>query len=74
MPTTPTELDGEAGLGLRGALGEDVLADDAIEEEPAAAEEDEVDEGYVLEDEDEESEPEEDEEETAPLSGPEDDF
>ena len=64
----------QTGLGLRGALGEDVLAEDAIEEEPAPAEEDEVDEGYVLEDEDEESEPEEDEEETAPLSGPEDDF
>ena len=73
MPSTPPEIDGDTGLVLRGALGDDVLVDEAIEEE-APAEEDEVDEGYVLEDEDEESEPEEDDEEAAPLSGPEDDF
>ena len=70
MPT-PASEDGD--VGIRGGLGDDALADDGLEAEPAA-EEEEVDEGYVLEEEEEELEAEEDEEDASPLGGPEDDF
>ncbi len=68
------DLDGGvAGIGgLRGGLGDDVLAEDLLDEEPVV-EDDEVDEGYVLEDEDEEFEEEEEEEDISPLAT-EDDF
>jgi DNA-directed RNA polymerase subunit beta len=62
LPASP-ELD-EGGLGRIGGLGDDI-ADEVIEEEPVA-EDDEIDEGYVLEEEEEEVEPEDDDEE-APL-------
>jgi DNA-directed RNA polymerase subunit beta len=62
-----------AGIGgLRGGLGDDVLSEDLLEDEPVV-EEDEIDEGYVLEDEDEELEEEEEEEDISPLAT-EDDF
>jgi DNA-directed RNA polymerase subunit beta len=61
MPAAP-DLDGETGLGRIGGIGDDVLDADVLEEEPPV-EEDEVDEGYVLEDEEEELEKEEEEDE-----------
>jgi hypothetical protein len=68
------DLDADvAGIGgLRGGLGDDVLSEDLLEDEPVV-EEDEIDEGYVLEDEDEELEEEEEEEDISPLAT-EDDF
>ena len=77
MPPSP-ELDGEpGGLGRMGGgigLGDDVLDADVLEEEPAV-EEEEVDEGYVLEDEDEELEKEEEEDEgLGPLGGGDEDY
>jgi DNA-directed RNA polymerase subunit beta len=76
MPASP-ELDGEpGGLGrLGGGLGgDDVLDADVLEEEPAV-EEDDVDEGYVLEDEDAETEEEEEEDEgLGPLGGGDEDY
>jgi hypothetical protein len=61
MPSSP-DLDGDTGLGRIGAIGDDVLDADVLEEEPVV-EEDEVDEGYVLEDEEEDLEKEEEEDE-----------
>ena len=55
-----------------GGLGEDMIEGDILDEE-LPAEEDDVDEGYQLEDEEEELEKEDDDEDVAPL-GPEDDF
>jgi DNA-directed RNA polymerase subunit beta len=75
MPASP-ELDGEPGLGrLGGGIGgDDVLDADVLEEEPAVEEED-VDEGYVLEDEDAETEEEEEEDEgLGPLGGGDEDY
>jgi DNA-directed RNA polymerase subunit beta len=76
MPASP-ELDGEpGGLGRLGAGigGDDVLDADVLEEEPAV-EEDDVDEGYVLEDEDAETEEEEEEDEgLGPLGGGDEDY
>jgi len=70
----PAELDGEpGGNGRIPGLGDDVLDADVLEEEPPV-EEDEVDEGYVLEDEDEELEKEEEEEEGLGPLGPEEDY
>ncbi|HEY0798843.1 MAG TPA: DNA-directed RNA polymerase subunit beta, partial [Candidatus Baltobacteraceae bacterium] len=60
----------EGGIGIPG-LGDDVLDSDVLEAE-AVVEEDEVDEGYVLEEEDEEYTEEEEEEE--PPLGPEEDY
>jgi hypothetical protein len=72
MPAQP-ELE-EGGLGrLGGGMGEDVLDSDLVEEEPAV-EEEEVDEGYVLEDEDEEQEKEEEEDEGLGSLGPDEDY
>jgi len=60
MPSPP-DLDGDHGMRRIGGLGDEVLdSADLVDEEPAV-EEDEVDEGYVLEEEDEELEKEEDE-------------
>jgi hypothetical protein len=69
------ELDGEAaGFGRAGALGDDVLDADVLEDEPAV-EEEEIDEGYVLEDEDEELEKDEEEDEgLGPLGGGDEDY
>jgi DNA-directed RNA polymerase subunit beta len=72
--STPAELDGEpGGNGRIPGLGDDVLDADVLEEEPPV-EEDDVDEGYVLEDEDEELEKEEEEEEGLGPLGPEEDY
>jgi DNA-directed RNA polymerase subunit beta len=68
MPTTP-DLD-DAGLGRIGALEGDVIDGDVIEDDLAQEEED-LDEGYQLEDEEEELE-EEEEDEDAPLAPDED--
>jgi hypothetical protein len=69
------ELDGEgAGFGRAGGLGDDVLDADVLEDEPAV-EEEEIDEGYVLEDEDEELEKDEEEDEgLGPLGGGDEDY
>jgi DNA-directed RNA polymerase subunit beta len=73
MPASP-ELDGEPGLGRIGGGGDDVLDADVLEEEPVV-EEEEVDEGYVLEDEDAETEEEEEEDEgLGPLGGGDEDY
>ena len=69
VPASP-DLD-DAGLRI-GGLGEDALADDALEVE-APPEEEETDEGYQLEDEDEEYSEDEEEEDESPL-GTEEDF
>jgi len=73
MPASP-DLD-EGGLGrIGGGLGDDVLDADLVEEEPAV-EEEEVDEGYVLEDEEAETEEEEEEDEgLGPLGGGDEDY
>jgi len=73
MPSAPeAEEGGMSRIG--GGLGDDVLDSDVAEEEPAV-EEDEVDEGYVLEDEDAELEKEEEEEEgLGPLGGGDEDY
>jgi len=71
MPASP-DLDGEPG-GI-GRMGEDALDADVLEEEPPV-EEEEVDEGYVLEDEDAELEEEEEEDEgLGPLGGGDEDY
>jgi hypothetical protein len=71
MPASP-DLDGEPG-GM-GRMGEDALDADVLEEEPPV-EEEEVDEGYVLEDEDAELEEEEEEDEgLGPLGGGDEDY
>ena len=63
MPASPELEDGALGrMGGGGGIGEDVLDTDIVEEEPAVEEED-VDEGYVLEDEEAELEEEEEEDE-----------
>ena len=67
----PSGLD-EGGIGGLPGLADDVLDSDVLEEEPVVAEEDDVDEGYVLEEEDEEYTEDEDEEE--PPLGPEEDY
>ena len=70
------DLDGEAAgaFGRPGGLGDDVLDADVLEEEPAV-EEEEIDEGYVLEDEDEEVEKDEEEDEgLGPLGGGDEDY
>jgi DNA-directed RNA polymerase subunit beta len=72
MPASP-ELDSDTGLGRIGGLGDDVLDADVLEEEPAA-EEEEIDEGYVLEDEEEELETEEEEDEGLGSLGPDEDY
>ncbi|GAC1499273.1 MAG: hypothetical protein NVS1B2_22880 [Vulcanimicrobiaceae bacterium] len=75
MPASP-DLDGDVGgMGRIGGLGgDDVLDADLVEDEPAV-EEDEVDEGYVLEEEDEELEKEEEEDEgLGPLGGGDEDY
>ena len=64
IPASP-DLE-EGGLGRIAGLP-DELTEETLEEEPAVAEEEDVDEGYVLEEEEEEPEAEDDEEET-PLS------
>jgi DNA-directed RNA polymerase subunit beta len=68
LPASP-DLD-EAGLGRIGALEGDVIDGDVIEDD-LAQEEEELDEGYQLEDEEEELE-EEEEDEDAPLAPDED--
>ena len=76
MPASP-DLDGDGGgMGrMGGGLGgDDVLDADVLEEEPVV-EEEEVDEGYVLEDEDSETEEEEEEDEgLGPLGGGDEDY
>jgi len=72
MPAQPDLEEGGLG-GMRGALGEDVLDSDLVEEEPPV-EEEELDEGYVLEDEDEELEKEEEEDEGLGSLGPDEDY
>jgi hypothetical protein len=74
MPATPS-LDGDGdGIACIGGLGDDVLDADVIEEEPAVEEED-LDEGYVLEDEDAETEEDEEEDEgLGPLGGGDEDY
>jgi len=69
MPSSP-DMDHDSGMPRIGGLGDDVLdSADLVDEEPAV-EEDEVDEGYVLEEEDEELEKEEEEDEgLGPLGG-----
>jgi hypothetical protein len=68
------ELDGEAAAFGRAGLGDDVLDADVLEDEPAVEEED-IDEGYVLEDEDEELEKDEEEDEgLGPLGGGDEDY
>ncbi len=67
------ELDSDTGLGRIGGLGDDVLDADVLEEEPPA-EEEEIDEGYVLEDEDEELEADEEEDEGLGSLGPDEDY
>jgi hypothetical protein len=67
MPPPAPDLDGDGALGLRTGIGDEVLADEVLDEE-AVAEDEELDEGYVLEDEDEELEPEEEEEDVSPLT------
>jgi DNA-directed RNA polymerase subunit beta len=66
------------GLGrVPGLGGDDILDADVLDVEAPAVEEDEVDEGYVLEDEDEDEELEKEEEEDeglAPLGGGDEDF
>jgi DNA-directed RNA polymerase subunit beta len=71
MPTTPDLDDGGMGR-IGGGLGEDMIEGDILDEELPADEED-LDEGYQLEDEEEELEKEDDDEDVTPL-GPEDDF
>ena len=66
------DLDDGAIGRIGGGLGEDLIEGDILDEE-LPAEEDDVDEGYQLEDEEEELEKEDDDEESASL-GPEDDF
>jgi len=74
MPTA-AGLDGDGDLGRIGGLGgDDVLDADVLEEEPVVEEED-VDEGYVLEEEDEELEKDEEEDEgLGPLGGGDEDY
>jgi DNA-directed RNA polymerase subunit beta len=68
--------DVPGGLGrVPGLGGDDILDADVLDVEAPAVEEDEVDEGYVLEDEDEELEKEEEEDEgLGPLGGGDEDF
>jgi hypothetical protein len=68
--------DVPGGLGRVPCLGgDDILDADVVDVEAPAVEEDEVDEGYVLEDEDEETEKEEEEDEgLGPLGGGDEDF
>jgi DNA-directed RNA polymerase subunit beta len=74
MPSQPDLDEGGGGLGrLGGGLGEDVLDSDLVEEEPPA-EEEELDEGYVLEDEDEDLEKEEEEDEGLGSLGSDEDY
>ncbi len=76
MPSSPSDLDHDTGMPrIGGGLGDDVLdSADLVDEEPAV-EEDEVDEGYVLEEEDEELEKEEEEDEgLGPLGGGDEDY
>jgi hypothetical protein len=61
IPASP-DLE-EGGLGRIAGLP-DELSEETLEDEPAVAEDDEIDEGYVLEEEEEEPEAEDDEEET----------
>ena len=70
------DLEVPGGLGrVPGLGGDDILDADVLEVETPAVEEDEVDEGYVLEDEDEELEKEEEEDEgLGPLGGGDEDF
>jgi DNA-directed RNA polymerase subunit beta len=70
------ELDGEpGGLGRVPSLGDDVLDADVLDDDAPAVEEDEIDEGYVLEDEDEELEKDEEEDEgLGPLGGGDEDY
>ena len=74
MPSAP-DLDHDPGMPRIGGMGDDVLdSADLVDEEPAV-EEDEVDEGYVLEEEDEELEKEEEEDEgLGPLGGGDEDY
>jgi DNA-directed RNA polymerase subunit beta len=71
MPAS-SDLDDSPIGRIGGGLGEDLIEGDILDEE-LPAEEDDVDEGYQLEDEEEELEKEDDDEDVAPL-GPEDDF
>jgi hypothetical protein len=71
MPSSPDLDDGAIGR-IGGGLGEDLIEGDILDEE-LPAEEDDLDEGYQLEDEEEELEKEDDDEDVVPL-GPEDDF
>jgi DNA-directed RNA polymerase subunit beta len=66
-----SELD-EAGLGRVAALGEDLAEADVVEEEAAPPEDEDLNEGYQLEE--EEDEPEVEAEEEEPPAGPEDNF
>ena len=71
MPSSP-DIDGDHGMPRIGGLGDDVLdSADLVDEEPAV-EEDEVDEGYVLEEQDEE--PEKEDESLGPLGGGDEDY
>ncbi len=75
MPSAP-DLEGDVGgMGRIGGLGgDDVLDAELVDDEPAV-EEDEVDEGYVLEEEDEELEKDEEEDEgLGPLGGGDEDY
>jgi DNA-directed RNA polymerase subunit beta len=77
VPSASPELDGDhsGGMGRIGGLGDDVLDADVLEEDAPPAEEEDLDEGYVLEDEDEELEKEEEEDEgLGPLGGGDEDY
>jgi len=77
VPSAAPDLDGDHGgsIGRIGGLGDDVLDADVLEEEAPPAEEEDLDEGYVLEDEDEEVEKEEEEDEgLGPLGGGDEDY
>jgi len=74
--TAAPELDADTSIArVGGGLGDDVLDADVLEDEAPPAEEEGLDEGYVLEDEDTEVEEDEEEDEgLGPLGGGDEDF
>ncbi len=74
--TAAPELDADTSIArVGGGLGDDVLDADVLDDEAPPAEEEGLDEGYVLEDEDTEVEEDEEEDEgLGPLGGGDEDF